>query len=205
MKVLTFDLYGTLVDWRESISRAVEFVCEGASQRFFENEFKIVRELKSYTPYSSILSQALKMTLEEKGVEFREEYARLLTTAFSKSQFFPDSILGLIKLKRKGYRTGIISNTERRLLKITLAGVEDLFDYTVTAEDTGFYKPNKMAFTKAYEIMGVNLGEVLHVSAYPQYDLEPASQLGVETVCLDRYGYSWKRSVRRLDMLETQL
>ena len=171
MKIITFDLYGTLVDWKESISKAVEFVCPEASKRFFENEFSIVRNLETYVPYSSILSQALKMTLEEKGVEFKEEYVRLLITAFSKSQFFPDSILGLIMLKKKGYVTGIISNTEKRLLKVTLAGVEDLFDYIVTAEDTGFYKPNRKAFTRAYEIIGVDLKDVLHVSAYPQYDL----------------------------------
>ena len=202
VKILTFDLYGTLVDWGESISNAIEFICQGASKRFFENEFSIVKDLKTYVPYSSILSQALEMTLKEKGVEFKEEYARLLITAFSKSQFFPDSILGLIMLKKKGYSTGVISNTEKRLLKVTLAGVEDLFDCIVTAEDTGFYKPNRKAFTRAYEIMGVDLKDVIHVSAYPQYDLEPASELGVETVCLNRYGYSWKRSVQRLDMLE---
>lgn len=202
MKIITFDLYGTLVDWRESISKALEFICKGSTRKFFENEFNIVKELKTYAPYSTILSQALKKTLNEINVEFREEYERLLVTAFSKSQFYPDSILGLIFLKKKGYITGIISNTEKRFLKITLAGVEDLFDHIVTAEDTGFYKPNRKAFTRAYEIMSVDLKDVIHVSAYPQYDLEPASELGVETVCLNRYGYSWKRSVQRLDMLE---
>ncbi len=104
--------------------------------------------------------------------------------------------------KKRGYATGIISNTEKKLIRITLAGVEDLFDYVVTAEDTGFYKPNKNAFIKAYKIMGVDLKDVVHVSAYPQYDLETASKLGVETVCLDRYGYSWKRRVHTLDALE---
>ncbi|MGB9727744.1 MAG: HAD-IA family hydrolase [Nitrososphaeria archaeon] len=205
VKVLTFDLYGTLVDWKNSISRAIELICPNSSERFFENEFTIVRSLKSYTPYSKILMEVLEKTLAEKNVSYLEEYGRLIVTAFSKSPFFPDALLGLMLFKKKGYSIGIISNTEKRLIKITLAGVEDLFDYIVTAEDTGYYKPNKNAFTIAYEIMGVGLKNVVHISAYPQYDLETASELGVETVCLNRYGYRWKRCVERLDLLEEQL
>lgn len=105
-------------------------------------------------------------------------------------------------LKKRGYTTGIISNTEKKLIRITLSGVEVLFDHVITAEGTGFYKPNKNAFIKAYEIMGVVLKDVVHVSAYPQYDLAPASELSVGTICLDKYGYSWTRREHALDVLE---
>ncbi|MCS7126482.1 MAG: HAD-IA family hydrolase [Aigarchaeota archaeon] len=201
MKVVTFDLYGTLVDWKNSISSALDYIYRGISEMFFENEFSIIKSVRTYVPYSSILIEALKKTLDEVGLDLKEEYKRLIVTSFSKSPFFPDSIIGLVYLKEKRFKTGIISNTERRLVKITLSGVEDLFDYVVTAEDTGFYKPDKNAFLNAYKIMGVNIEEVVHVSSYPQYDLESAEALGIRTVCLDRYGYEWKTRIPRLDMI----
>lgn len=199
IQLVTFDLYGTLVDWRYGISTVLNYIYQGIVERFFEKEFNVVKEIKTYTPYTMILEKVLRETLKEFNVEFRKEYARLLVTSFAKSPFFPDSILGLIILKENGYRTGIISNTDRSLVKITLSGVEDLFDYIVTAEDTGYYKPDERAFINAYKIMKVKLEEVVHVSSYPQYDLEPADKLGVKTIYLDRYGYVWKNRINNLE------
>jgi 2-haloacid dehalogenase len=110
-------------------------------------------------------------------------------------------LAGLLLLKKHGYRTGIISNTDRELVKITLAGVEDLFDFIVTAEDTGHYKPGKNAFVNAYRIMKVDPRKVLHVSSYPHHDLEPADQLGVETLCIDSYGYNWSTKLQSVNKL----
>lgn len=199
VRLVTFDLYGTLVDWRHGISTVLNYIYRGMVEKFFEKEFSIVKEIKTYTPYTKILKDALRETLKQFDVEFRKEYARLLVTSFAKSPFFPDSILGLIILKENGYRTGIISNTDRSLVKITLSGVEDLFDYIVTAQDTGYYKPDERAFINAYRIMNVKLEEVVHVSSYPQYDLEPADKLGVKTIYLDRYGYTWKNRINNLE------
>lgn len=201
IRVITFDLYGTLVDWVNSISRALNYIHGGLAERFFENEYNTVSRLKEYTPYSKILVNVLKDTLGEFGIDFREEYGRLIVLSFAKSPFFPDALIGLQLLKKHGYKTGIISNTDRELVEITLTGVKDLFDYIVTAEDTGYYKPDKRAFTKAYGIMNVNLQKVLHVSSYPQYDLEKADQLGIKTICIDRYGYDWREKIPTIDRI----
>lgn len=201
VKTVTFDLYGTLVDWQTSISKALEYIRPGISGRFFEVEFSLVKGLARYVPYSDVLSEALRRTLAEEGVSLEEEHRRLLVTSFAKSPPFPDSLLGLMLLRKRGFRTGIISNTERGLARVTLAGIEDLFDYVVTAEDTGFYKPDRRAFTEAYRMMGLDISEAIHVSAYPQYDLETADSLGIETICLDRYGYSWRKKIPTLDRI----
>jgi len=201
IEVITFDLYGTLVDWVNSISRALNYIHRGLAERFFENEYNSVSRLKEYTPYSKILVNVLKDTLREFRIDFREEYGKLIVLSFAKSPFFPDALIGLPLLKKHGYKTGIISNTDKELVEITLSGVKDLFDYIVTAEDTGYYKPDKRAFIKAYEKMNVNNRKVLHVSSYPQYDLEPADQLGIKTICIDRYGYNWKEKIQTIDKL----
>ncbi len=199
IRLVTFDLYGTLVDWRYGISCALNYIREGIADTFFEREFHIIRELKTYTPYIKVLEDVLRGVLGELGIDFREEYARLIAISFAKSPFFPDSIIGLMMLKKNGYMTGIISNTDRDLVKITLSGVEDLFDYLITAEDTGYYKPDERAFINAYKLIGMDLDKVVHVSSYPQYDLEPASRIGVKTIHLNRYGYNWANSIDNLE------
>jgi 2-haloacid dehalogenase len=201
IELITFDLYGTLVDWRRSIASVLNYIQEGLVDRFFEKEYSTVKSLEGYIPYSKVLVGVLKDTLKEFGLDFMEEYGRLIVLSFAKSPFFPDALAGLLLLKKHGYRTGIISNTDRELVKITLAGVEDLFDFIVTAEDTGHYKPGKNAFVNAYRIMKVDHRKVLHVSSYPHYDLEPADQLGVETVCIDRYGYNWSTKLQSVNKL----
>jgi 2-haloalkanoic acid dehalogenase type II len=201
IELITFDLFGTLVDWRRSIASVLNYIHEGLVDRFFEKEYSTVKSLKGYVPYSKVLVGVLKDTLKEFGLDFKEEYGKLIVLSFAKSPFFPDALAGLLLLKKHGYRTGIISNTDRELVKITLAGVEDLFDFVVTAEDAGHYKPGKNAFVNAYRIMKVDPRKVLHVSSYPHYDLEPADQLGVETVCIDRYGYNWSTKLQSVNKL----
>jgi hypothetical protein len=64
-------------------------------------------------------------------------------------------------------------------------------------EDTGYYKPNIKAFEEAYKLMKVDLRNVVHVSAYPQYDLVSAKNL-VKTILVDRYNYEWETKVKNL-------
>jgi len=111
-----------------------------------------------------------------------------LVLSFAKSPPFPDTINALIKARKLGLRIGIISNTERRLVEITLSGIRHLVDSVVTAEDIGVYKPSTEAFRKALNILGVGVEDVIHVSAYLNYDIEPASRLGIRTIYVNRYG-----------------
>ncbi|MGB9815878.1 MAG: HAD-IA family hydrolase, partial [Thermoplasmata archaeon] len=171
LKVITFDLYGTLVDWKSSIGNSLDFIRQGLVDEFFRIEFRNVSSIKGFVRYSEILKGTLKEVLNRNNIEYEEDYGEMLVRMFSKSPFFADSIYGLIKLKRK-FKIGIISNTEKRLIEITLAGVEDLFDYVITAEDTKFYKPNVMAFEDSLKIMDIKKDEILHISSYPEYDLE---------------------------------
>jgi len=195
--IFTFDLYGTLVDWNTSIGNFLDLIGKDLREDFFKEEFKIVKNIKNFIPYSSILKEALKNVLKRRSIEYRDVYGDSLVLAFAKSTFFPDSLLGLNILKNK-YKIGIISNTERSLVNITMCGLQYLFDFVITAEDTGFYKPNEMAFIKAWEIMKIEKNEIVHVSAYPEYDLNTSDKLGVRTILIDRYGYDWKEKVKNI-------
>ncbi len=202
IRAVTFDLYGTLVDWRSTIGSMIGYLAgRGYVEHFFQCDLETVSSLRHYKPYSEILSSCLRKTLEKASKPWREYYGEAIALSFAKSPPFPDTITGLLALKRAGAMVAIISNTERRLIRITLAGLEDLIDRVVTAEDMGVYKPSREAFEKAYKILGLSYGEAIHVSSYPQYDLETSRSLGIRSIHLDRYGYKWEPSIESLDQL----
>ncbi len=199
IEYVTFDCYGTLFDWLYSIKSIIKYLTgEEDLKTFFQCE---QQEIKHYQSYSKILEKCLKHVLEAHGKQYHEVYGRAIILLFAKSPPFPDTIPGLLKIKAKGYKTAIISNTEHQLIKLTLTGLEDLIDKTITAEDTGYYKPDPRAFTEALKILGVKPESIVHISSYPYYDLEPARKLGIKTILLNRYNYKWKPSVRSLEYL----
>jgi len=199
IKVVTFDCYGTLFDWIYGIKSVINYVL---GKDYLDEFFNLEREeLITRRPYSQILKSCLKRLCEAHGVRYEERYGDALVISFAKSPPFPDVVPGLTLLKEKGIKVGIISNTERRLINVTLSGIEYLVDYVVTFEDTGYYKPAHKAFTEALKLMGVSKDEVVHVSAYPYYDLIPARELGIRTVMIDRYGFRWDTKVKDLEEL----
>jgi 2-haloacid dehalogenase len=199
VEIITFDVYGTLVDWRYSIGSFIaKYVSRDAVEEYFECDIK---EVSTYRLYKDILKTCLRKIMDRRGLSYRDELGDAFVRAFAKSPPFPDTIYGLYLLKKKGYRTGVISNTDRDLIEVTLYGLRELIDYIVTAQDTGFYKPDPRAFTRALEIMGVSKEKILHVSAYPQYDLETAERLSIKNIHLNRYGYKWSPEIRSLDEL----
>lgn len=201
-RLVSFDMYGTLVDWRAGIGSLVARLGGArAVDLFFECDLKSVRSLRGYRPYSEIISSCLREALSASGRLWRGFYAEAASLAFAKSPPFPDTILGLRILKDLGLGVAVISNTERRLARITLSGLEDLVDHVVTAEDLGVYKPDPEAFRRAYKLLGTDSGEVVHVSSYPQYDLEACRSLGIDAVHLNRYGYEWEPQIRSLEEL----
>ena len=195
---VVFDCYGTLVDWVYGLKSVLGYITgdEDSLRYFFDCERKAIREFR---PYGLVLRDCLRSVLERYGVEYRDEYGEALAMGFAKSPLFPDTVPGLLALRRRGFKVAVLSNTEKKLIGITLSGLEGLFDAVITAEDVGAYKPSLEAFRRAYGVLGVEPGGVVHVSAYPYYDLEPARRLGARTVLVNRYGYSWPTSVKSLE------
>lgn len=197
-RYVIFDLYGTLVDWKYTITKFIEFyISKQAVEDFFRCD--IERVSRVYTPYKEVLRDCLNSVAIKHSVIPSSDVLDSFVLAFAKSPPYPDVIYGLRLLKRLGYKTCILSNTDRDLIQVTLAGFIDLFDHIITAEDVRAYKPAIESFTRAYEILSTEPYNVVHVSAYPEYDLIPAERLGAQTVLVDRgLGYSWHTIVRSL-------
>lgn len=189
-RVIVFDLYGTLVDWKHSIKSFIEFyVSPSAVEDFFACD---IREVLNYRPYKRVLGECFLEVASKHGAAAPSELVEAFILAFAKSPPFPDTVYGLKVLRKHGFKLAILSNTDKDLIEITLNGFKELLDYVITAEDVKAYKPSLEAFLNAYKLLGVLAGQVVHVSAYPQYDLEPASELGAKAILVDRgLGYTW--------------
>lgn len=196
-RYVIFDLYGTLVDWNYTIGSFISFhVSPRVVSKYFECD---IREVSTYRPYKEVLKKCLLEVAKSERLEISEELLSSFVLAFAKSPPFPDAIYGIRLIRGQGFKTCVLSNTDRDLIEITLCGIKGLFDCIITAEDIKYYKPLKEAFLKAYELLSISPEQAIHVSAYPQYDLVPASNLGATTVLVDRgLGYTWSTTVKDL-------
>ena len=98
---------------------------------------------------------------------------------------FSDTVEALEALKER-YKLAIISNVDDGLFALTACHLEVEFDWIITAEQVGTYKPSKNNFEIALERMGIQKGKLLHAAESLFHDIAPATELGISTVWVHR-------------------
>jgi len=102
---------------------------------------------------------------------------------------FPDVAETLADLHRRGYRMGIVSNWESRLLQLCAShGIAEWFDFAVVSEIEGYSKPHRRLYERALELAGAPAEQVVHVGDKLREDVEGAASVGISAVLLDRAG-----------------
>lgn len=190
--LLTFDCYGTLVDWEAGIIAAARRICESHGVRpgnaailaaFGDSEHVVQGE--RYRTYREVLA----LTLERMGraLDFRPTPAERDAFAASVGDWppFPDTVDALARLATR-YRLGIVSNVDDDLFARTALRLRTDFDWIVTAQQVGSYKPGPAHFTEMAARSGVPRDRTLHVAQSLFHDIAPASALGYATVHVDR-------------------
>ena len=189
---LSFDCFGTLIDWQAGVARAFrEILPPGLddSAGIFPVWERIQWEkLRSpYLPYEEILRSSFCEASETLGYRCRSFAADAFVDSLARWEPFPDVNPALVRLARR-YQLAIISNMDRQLLGGSLRRLAVRFDALITAEDAQVYKPGPAIFQLALRRMGCLPQEVAHVACGAGYDLEPASALGFQVVYLNRQG-----------------
>jgi len=194
IRLLSFDCYGTLIDWKESVLSILEsffrdtplsYSREELFRSFLEADRKMITD--NYLPYREILAQVIELMAEDLRFSIDPASRYLLSDSFSEWTPFPDTVQSLKKLKEY-FQLAIISNVDDELFAVSnkLLGVE--FDFIVTAQQLGSYKPDHRNFQRALEVFGVEKKEHLHVAQSIYHDIMPANQLGLNKVWVNRYG-----------------
>ena len=191
-EALTFDCYGTLIDWEAGISRAlgsmlskhaVEPDVEGLLQRYAGHEAAL--EAGPYRRYREILAEAARRVGRDLGVEPLEDEVEAFAASVGEWPAFPDSAAALAGLAGR-YRLGVITNCDDDLFAMSNRRLGVEFDWVVTAEQAGGYKPDPRNFELAFSRMEIPRGRILHVAQSLFHDHVPAKALGLTTVWIDR-------------------
>jgi len=189
---LSFDCYGTLIDWRRGVTAAFrEFLPRGEEEvvdifKVWEGiQWEMLRQ--PYVPYAEILERSFERAMEAAGFRCPRYATESFLDSLARWEPFPDAGPALIRLSH-GYRLGLISNIDRALLGSSLRRLPVRFDVLMTAEDARSYKPDPAIFRLALQKMGGVPDDIVHVAFGAEYDLEPASSIGLRTVYLNRDG-----------------
>jgi 2-haloalkanoic acid dehalogenase type II len=189
---VTFDCYGTLIDWEGGVADAlspflpppVDRAALAARYITVEAEF----EHESYRPYREILAAASGRLMTELGHPLPREHAQVLPDSLRAWRPFPEVPDALRSLRNAGYRLAILSNVDRDLLSasIALLGIEP--DVIVTAEDCRSYKPATGHWIRFGSLAAAGPERTVHTAASLFHDIVPAASLGYRTVFVNRRG-----------------
>jgi 2-haloacid dehalogenase len=188
--VLTFDCYGTLIDWetgllaalREALP-ALDAADDELLERYAEHEAEA--ESGPYLRYREVLGRGLRGIAAAYGVEVPPDAAARFAECVRDWPAFPDSAAALARLKER-FRLGVITNCDTDLFAASNKRLDVEFDWVVTAEMTRSYKPSLANFELAFATIGVPRARILHVAQSLFHDHVPAKQLGLSSVWIDR-------------------
>lgn len=191
-EVLTFDCYGTLIDWEAGLLAAFRPVLERTGvvvddedllERYAGHEAAI--EAGPYLRYREVLAEGLRRTCRELGVEPTDEEAAAFGGSVVDWPAFPDSPDALARLGL-GYKLAVITNCDDDLFAASNRRLGVEFDWIVTAQQAKSYKPNLWNFHGAFQRMQIPPHRILHVAQSLFHDHVPAKQLGLSTVWINR-------------------
>lgn len=189
---LTFDCYGTLVNWEDGILGALGRVCEAHGKEVDDptilsryGDFEANAELGEYRRYRDVLAQVVRDF--GKQFEFTPTAAEVNSLAESLPSWkpWPDTVGALRKLRSR-FRLAIISNIDDDLLSATRPQLDVEFDHIVTAQQARAYKPSLKIFDLALRRTGLPPNRILHVGQSIYHDVIPAQSLGLATVWVNR-------------------
>ncbi|MBI4464579.1 MAG: haloacid dehalogenase type II [Acidobacteria bacterium] len=188
---ISFDCYGTLIDWETGIRRAFQELLRIRDDEE-EELFRIWERIQwqklqgAYLPYAEILRASFRETASEFGYSCPGYAVESFVESLGRWEAFPDANPALSRLAQS-FRLAIISNIDRDLLGHSLRRFSVRFDALVTAEDARAYKPNPAMFRYALQRLAYPPEQVLHVAFGVDYDLKPASALGMRVIYVNRH------------------
>jgi 2-haloacid dehalogenase len=193
-EALTFDCYGTLIDWERGIVETLAPVIgrDGAAidrdrvlEIYARNEAAL--EAGKYLPYREIVSRAMTAVCAELGVEADDEERARFGGSVGEWPPFADSSEALGRLASR-FRLGVITNCDDDLFALSAQRLGIAFDWIVSAQQARAYKPSERPFRLALERLDVPADRILHVAQSLYHDHVVTNRLGLSSVWIDRRG-----------------
>ena len=192
--IITFDCYGTLIDWESGIRNAFKKALSKSGAKpeletqalsLYETEEARIENEQPHRLYREVLSETTEAIARKIGWNLPDADASFLAEALPRWTPFPDTNPALERLARK-YALGILSNVDDNLLARTLKHLKPRFEILVTAENVKSYKPKPAHFIEARRLIGDRTW--VHVAGSFYHDIEPAVGMGIRAVWVNRKG-----------------
>jgi 2-haloacid dehalogenase len=191
-EILTFDCYGTLINWEDGILRCLHRILEAHGKDTDDatilqlfGDFEARAEHGEYRLYRAVLQSVVQQFGEQLGFTPTDQETSSLPESLKNWKPWPDTVSALRELKSR-FRLAIISNVDVDLFAATLPQLGVEFDQIITAQQAAAYKPSLKIFELALTRVGVPALRVLHVGQSLYHDVLPAQSLGLATVWVNR-------------------
>ena len=190
--VLTFDCYGTLIDWETGIWDALQpILANHGAAMAREDALELYGELESevergdYLEYKAVLRRVLEGFGSRRGFTPTQDEADHFSTSVKDWPAFPDSSRAL-KTLSKHYKLAIVSNVDDDLFAYSAPKLDAPFEWVITAQQVKSYKPAPAHFEEAFKRIGLPRAKILHVAQSLFHDIAIAKSLGLSTVWVNR-------------------
>ncbi|MGH7184789.1 MAG: haloacid dehalogenase type II [Pseudomonadota bacterium] len=195
-KVMSFDCYGTLIDWESGLFAALApllatMATPADRSRALETFADFEGRQQAETPnmlYCDLLAIVYRRLAQHWGIAASEEECRRFGGSIPDWPAFPDTVEALRYLKRH-HKLVILSNVDRKSFAASNQRLAVAFDAIFTAEDIGSYKPDRRNFAYMLERLqaqGYDRSDILHVAQSLFHDHAPAEAAGLTSVWIDR-------------------
>ena len=198
IKVIAFDLYGTVVDMQKDLTEKARPFLEnkswkGEAHQFvtwwrrthFENSMIDALCDRGHTPYRQVGHRAVSHVMDRAGIAYTQDEVAFLVSQIETLKPFPDVIDALERLRNKGYKLAILSNGDRDMLEAAKPHIGFQFDETISVQEAGYFKPHWKSYAKAEEILDEERTSILFVANHP-FDCIGAKAFGMRTAFIDR-------------------
>ncbi|HZW81169.1 MAG TPA: haloacid dehalogenase type II [Candidatus Deferrimicrobiaceae bacterium] len=191
-EILTFDCYGTLINWEDGILGCLRRILATHGQQIDDatilrlyGDFEAKAEQGEYRSYREVLNSVVRRFGKQFGFAPCEEQVRSLAESLKEWKPWPDTVEAL-RLLESRFRLAIISNVDDDLFAATRPQLAVEFSQIVTAQQARAYKPSLKIFELALSRIGVPAHRILHVGQSLYHDVIPAQSLGMATVWVNR-------------------
>jgi 2-haloacid dehalogenase len=192
VELLTFDCYGTLIDWESGIFSALRPILAAHAKSVPDvellalyGEFEANAETGEYRSYREVLREVVRSFGQHLGFTPTADQLRSLADSVPQWKPWPDTVAALKRLSSR-YRLAIISNIDDDLFALTRPSLVVDFERITTAQQARCYKPGLSIFQMALQKAKTSPNRILHVGQSVYHDVLPAQSLGLATVWVNR-------------------
>jgi len=188
---LTFDCFGTLIDWRHGIRTTGELLFPGRGDDFLDAYIALEAEVEteaSFKRYRAVLAETSRRAARQLAVELKADDSTALVDTIPHWPPFADVGPALSELRKAGWKFALLTNCDRDLIALTQRRLPASFDAVVTAEDVSAYKPNHAHFKLFQSTFGSSADAWIHVAQSYFHDIVPTHELGITRIWVNRRG-----------------